>query len=120
MTLRHVEHDEWGELTTAERKKRALAAVEELHAEQLDDRKDYDPLLVHYRGIRAQSVAYRLRIEQARRHGNGAVKGSWSGYMPAALRCAKTLEALARDGKLTRHVHDYVAYYVPAEWSRYG
>lgn len=108
-----AEHDEWAGLTTVQRKDRALEAVLHLHAEQLEHRKDYDPHLIHYHGIRAQSVAWHCGIHGARRHGRGAVKGSWSGFMPAALRCAPTLAALAREGKLDRYTHDYIAYYVP-------
>lgn len=48
----------------------------------------------------AQAVARRLGVEPARRLGNGAVQGSWSGYMAPALRISPRLLALQRQGLL--------------------
>lgn len=42
----------------------------------------------------AADVARRLRLDGARRHGRGAVAGSWSGYMSSALRVVPILRAL--------------------------
>lgn len=48
--------------------------------------------------ISADRVAWKLGVEPARRLGNGAVKGSWSGYMSPALRVVPILRAMAKDG----------------------
>lgn len=50
----------------------------------------------------ANALAGRLGVAGARRLGNGAVKGSWSGYMSPALRLAPRLASLHRRGLLTR------------------
>lgn len=115
--LRYLDDDTWGALSADERKERAWAAVLYLHDQELERRADYDPHLLWYHGIRAQSVAYLLGVGQARRNGNGAVKGSWSGYMPAALRVAPALKALAAAGALDRVDRDYTWHYVPAGFS---
>jgi hypothetical protein len=50
----------------------------------------------------AADVAHFLRIEPARRLGNGAVGGSWSGRMSPALRAGPRLRRLALRGLLER------------------
>lgn len=50
----------------------------------------------------ANAVAHVLGVEGARRAGNGAVKGSWSGYMSGALRTAPRLQSLARRGLILK------------------
>lgn len=62
----------------------------------------------------AADVAYRLGIEPARRLGNGAVKGSWSGYMSPALRAAPRLRSLARQGRLVSWHENHRAVYAEA------
>jgi hypothetical protein len=54
----------------------------------------------HPRGVTAAWVAIRLGVEGARRHGRGAVKGSWSGTMSGAVRIAPRLRSLERRGLL--------------------
>lgn len=51
-------------------------------------------------GATANTVARRLGVQSARRHGNGAVKGSWSGQMSAGLRLSPRLRAMVRRGLL--------------------
>jgi hypothetical protein len=62
-------------------------------------------------GLTANSIAWKLGMEGARRMGRGAVKGSWTGYMSPALRLAPTLEAMSRKG-----LADW--FYDPSEGSR--
>jgi len=57
-------------------------------------------------GATAQSVAWRLEVGPARRLGNGAVKGTWSGIMAPALRVAPRLRALTKRGLLREHWGD--------------
>lgn len=54
----------------------------------------------------AQTVAYAARVEPARRLGNGAVKGSWSGMMSPALRITPTLRAMHRAGLVALVMND--------------
>lgn len=63
------------------------------------------------RGATANAVAHRLGLKGANRHGNGAVKGSWSGYMSPALRIAPRLQKLAGEGKLSQHYDTDVCRY---------
>lgn len=50
----------------------------------------------------ANAIARRLGVRGARRAGNGAVKGSWSGTMSGALRISPRLQSLARQAKLVQ------------------
>ena len=45
-----------------------------------------------------------MSVEPARRLGNGAVQGSWTGRMAPALRISPRLEAMVRKGMLK---HDF-------------
>lgn len=83
----------------------ALAAVTALHAEHKGS---------YYRGVSASKVAWWLSLEGARRHGNGAVKGSWSGHMSEALRVAPILRSLAANGELEADDDGRRAVYTPA------
>lgn len=67
-----------------------------------------------YYGASASDVAAMLRVAPARRLGHGAVKGSWSGSMPAALRVQGILRSLASRGRLESSTSDYRLYYTPA------
>lgn len=86
-------------LTKAEREERrakALEAVAAIVAANVASESIY----LKYRGASANDVAHWMGLKGARRLGNGAVKGSWTGFMSPALRIAPTLEALARAGEL--------------------
>ncbi len=48
----------------------------------------------------ASELAWRAAVHGNRRHGNGAVAGSWSGYTAPGLAAASSLRALVRQGKL--------------------
>lgn len=52
------------------------------------------------RGASANELAHRAGIQGHRRLGNGAVKGSWSGYTSPALAAASSLTGLVRAGVL--------------------
>lgn len=54
-------------------------------------------------GLRAIAIARHLGVVGARRAGNGAVKGSWSGRMSSALRVAPVLRGLVNDGLVRTH-----------------
>lgn len=60
------------------------------------------PSMLQFRGATANGVARFLRVRGARRAGNGAVKGSWSGTMSPATRIAPRLRSLAERGDLER------------------
>lgn len=83
----------------------ALAAVEALHAERES---------LYYRGVSASEVAWWVGIDGVRRHGNGAVKGSWSGFMSESLRAAPVLRSLAAKGELEAADDGRRARYTPA------
>lgn len=51
-------------------------------------------------GATATTVAWRLGVEGAKRHGRGAVAYSWTGTMAPALRVSPRLASLARRGLL--------------------
>lgn len=72
-----------------------------------------------YHGASADAVARALGARPARRSGNGAVKGSWSGYMPVALRTAPLLRELAKRELLLTNEVDYRAYYLPLDMPWY-
>lgn len=64
----------------------------------------------------ASQVAWQLGIRHsdgARRHGNGAVKGSYSGHMSASLRVAPSLRRLERQGRLEGEPTGYRWVYWP-------
>ncbi len=69
------------------------------------------------RGATAKQVAWQLGVKGARRHGNGAVKGSWSGRMSGALAVSPSLLRLARAGRLRaeRPVGEYRWEFWPPE-----
>lgn len=46
----------------------------------------------------AAEIAMRARIHGDHRHGNGAVKGSWSGHTSPAFAVANTLRGLEKRG----------------------
>lgn len=54
----------------------------------------------------ASELAHRAATGGYRRHGNGAVAGSWSGYTSPAFAAASSLSALVRQGKLRCHRDD--------------
>jgi hypothetical protein len=51
----------------------------------------------------ANEIARRAGVQAARRLGNGAMKGSWSGTMSPSLRISPRLRAMARRGLLVEH-----------------
>lgn len=51
-------------------------------------------------GLSALDIAVKAGIDGTRRHGNGAVKGSWSGYTSEAFAVASTLTSLVKRGYL--------------------
>ncbi len=57
----------------------------------------------YHHGATASEVAWKLGVAGARRLGRGAVKGSWSGTMSAALRVSPRLASLTRRGLLARY-----------------
>lgn len=85
-----------------------VAAIIELQAEER-----------WHLGVSAQRIAWRLGVVPARRLGNGAVKGSWSGTMAPALRLTPRLTSLHRRGRVRRTIdtrtRDRWRYYVREE-----
>lgn len=65
----------------------------------LRDLESNDPRC--HNGATANIIARALGIVPARRLGNGAVRGSWSGSMAPGLRLSPRLSAMARRGLLT-------------------
>jgi hypothetical protein len=93
--------DDWAKLSVAQKRAAVVEAVRSLHETELHRRQvdpGYDPHLLWYHGITASQIASKLGIQGARRAGRGAVKGSWSGTMPAALRIVKLLDGMAKLG----------------------
>lgn len=85
-----------------------IDAVREIVAEneaKMERAREIGRPYYRWPGATANNVAYQLRIQPARRLGNGAVKGSWSGTMSAATRIAPRLRSLARRGLLDA-IHD--------------
>lgn len=72
-----------------------LDALEDLEFEQARS-------LVYRYGVTTNRLAQRLGVDGARRLGNGAVKGSWSGRMSGSLRLAPRLRSMAQRGLLRR------------------
>lgn len=59
-----------------------------------------EPRWITHPGPTADWIAGLLGVRRARRLGNGATKGSWSGYMAPGLRLNPRLQKLKREGLL--------------------
>lgn len=68
-----------------ERQQRCLDALQEIESEGRS-------------WVSAWEIALRAAIPGNARHGNGAVKGSWSGHTSEAFAAASTLRSLERRG----------------------
>jgi hypothetical protein len=103
-------------LTTSalnDRQRLVLSAIQRLDAEAgaSDDPVRQSARLL---GWTAQAIGYEAQVPRVWRHGNGAVKGSWSGYVDPGLTITATLRALKRRGLIrsfSAQRHRYVAAY---------
>lgn len=98
------------DLSELPRDDEVLAAVD--HLVENDRRHRY--------GASANAIAGKLGVQGARRLGNGAMKGSWSGTMSASLRISPRLRALVKRGLLDTHYNneDYRNEYTLTEAGR--